>query len=160
MIVPLTLQHDPVPFPVERVSSLLNLCEAVLRRFSRKNLLFSLKGRLATSARLTPPEAQFQDEWYHAFNSLLGHGVAMSSEWSLYGDGRIDFRIVDPAWGIELLRDGDRLTEHCNRFLDKGTYYRWILNGSIKDWIILDCRHSNPQKYRMVPLLLPLRLRS
>lgn len=112
---------------------------------------------MATSARVTAIEAQFQDEWYRAFYSLLGHGVAMSSEWSHCGDGRIDFRIVEPLWGIEFLRDGDRLTEHCNRFGEKGTYYRWISNGFIRDWLILDCRHSNPQKYGKVSSFLILK---
>ena len=111
---------------------------------------------MATSARVMAIEAQFQDEWYRAFYSILGHEVAMSSEWSRCGDGRIDFRIVGPSWGIELLRDGDRLAEHCNRFREKGTYYPWISNGLIKDWLILDCRHSHPQKYGRVSLFLLL----
>lgn len=78
----------------------------------------------------------------------------MSSGWSRCGDGRIDFRIVEPSWGIEFLRDGDRLTEHCNRFLEKGTYHQWILNGLIKDWLILDYRHSRPQKYGRISIIL------
>jgi len=57
---------------------------------------------------------------------------------------------VGPAWGVELLRDGDRLAEYCNRFLEKGSYYQWIANSQIKDWIILDCRHSIPQKYGVI----------
>jgi len=139
----------PLPFPFKEYASLPIFCEAILRKFSRTRLRLSLEGRLGASGRLRPPDAQFQDEWYCAFNSLLGPGHAISSEWSCYGNGRIDFRIVGPAWGIELLRDGDRLAEHCNRFLDKGKYYRWIVNGLIKDWIVLDCRHSDPQKYPM-----------
>ena len=100
------------------------------------------------------PMIRMQDEWYRGFNSLLGHGFAISSEWSQLGNGRIDFRIIGPKWGIELLRDGDRLAEHCNRFLDKGAYHQWIVDGSMKDWIILDCRHSRPQKYRMITSFL------
>lgn len=141
--------RDPKPFPLEKFPTLTELCDAVLRKFSPKNLLLSLDGRLATSARPRPPEAQFQDEWYRAFKSLLGPDVAISSEWSRYGDGSIDFRIVGPAWGIELLRDGNRLAEHCNRFSDKGAYHQCIKNGWIKDWIILDCRHSEPRKYNV-----------
>jgi hypothetical protein len=48
-----------------------------------------------------------------------------------------------------LLRDGDRLADHCSRFTDKGSYHRWIAIGLIKDWIILDCSNSHPQKYSM-----------
>ena len=58
--------------------------------------------------------------------------------------------------GIELLRDGDQLAEHCNGSSTTGAYHRWIANGWIKDWIILDCVHSRPQKYRMIALFLPL----
>src|SRR5436305_12426297 len=101
----------------EKFPSLPIFCEAVLRKFSRSNLRLSHTGRLGASGQVRPPEAQFQDEWYRAFNSLLGHGFAISSEWSQSGDGRIDFRIVGPDWGIELLRAGDRLAERCNRFL-------------------------------------------
>lgn len=141
--------RNPLPFPFKEYPSLPVFCEAVLRKFSRTGLLLSRTKRLGASAQVRPPEAQFQDEWYRAFNSLLGHGHAISSEWSQSRDGRIDFRIVGPAWGIELLRDGDRLAEHCNRFSATGAYYRWIANNWIKDWIILDCRHSRPRKYRV-----------
>lgn len=151
---------EPVAFPFHRFPSLTDLCEAVLRQFSRKNLLSSVPKRPTASTFFRPLEAQFQDEWYRAFFSLVGHGVAISSEWSCAGDGRIDFRIIEPAWGIEILRDGDRLTEHCNRFLDLGAYHRWITKGFIKDWLILDCRHSSPQKYGMTFYTYLLRYRS
>lgn len=63
------------------------------------------------------------------------------------GSGHIDFRITEPKWGIELLRDGDRLTEHCQRFENSGRYWNWVLNGWIRDWIILDCRHTMPKPF-------------
>ena len=46
--------------------------------------------------------------------------------------------------------------EHCNRFLTVEAYHRWIANSWINNWIILDCRHSRPQKYRMIASFLPL----
>lgn len=136
---------NTVAFPIAQFPSITSLCEAVLRRFSRKNILSSVPRSPTTSGR--PPEAQFQDEWYRAFHDVVGHGAGISSEWSRSGDGRIDFWIVNPKWGIELLRDGDRLTEHCQRFSDKGTYSTWISEGLLSEWLILDCRHSRPQKY-------------
>lgn len=148
--------YQPMPFPLDKFPSLTALCEAVLRRFSRKNLLLSLNARQIPSTSLRPPEAQFQDEWYRAFYSLVGHGVGISSEWSHAGDGRIDFRIIEPAWGVELLRDGDRLTQHCDRFRDNGIYHKWILGGLIRDWLILDCRHTHPKKYSMISANLAL----
>jgi hypothetical protein len=141
--------YNPIPFPLDKFPSLSTLCEAVLRKFSRKNLLASVNTSQRPFANSRPPEAQFQDEWYRAFYSVVGHGVAISSEWSRAGDGRIDFRIIDPTWGIELLRDGDRLTEHCDRFRHHGAYHTWITDGLIEDWLILDCRHTPPKKYGM-----------
>ena len=140
----LPTEHYSKPFPIQQFPSPASLCAAVLRNFSRKNLLSS---NLRTSTISRPPEAQFQDEWYRAFYSVVGHGVAISSEWSSDGDGRIDFRVKDPEWGFELLRDGDRLSQHCSRFLPQGSYHRWITQGFLTDWIILDCRHTLPQRY-------------
>lgn len=137
-------EHYSKPFPIQQFPSPASLCAAVLRNFSRKNLLTS---NFSTSTISRPPEAQFQDEWYRAFYTVVGHGVAISSEWSSDGSGRIDFRVKDPAWGFELLRDGDRLSHHCSRFLPQGSYHRWITQGFLTDWIILDCRHSVPKKY-------------
>lgn len=148
--------HEPVPFPRDKFSSLAVLCEAVIRKFSQKNLVSTVRARQTPAAFLRPPEAQFQNEWYRAFHSLLGHGVGISSEWSRGGDGRIDFRITEPAWGVELLRDGDRLGHHCGRFEKNGIYYDWISRGLIKDWLILDCRHTAPKKYSMISANLTL----
>jgi hypothetical protein len=147
---------NPRPFPYQEFPTLHALCEATLRRFSRRNLLACTEGRLALSAQIRPPEAQFQDEFYRALNNLLGSGVAVSSEWSRCGDGRIDFRIVETGWGVKMLRDGDRLSGHCGRFVQGGSYDRWINQGWIKDWIVLDCRHSRPLPYGTIASLLPL----
>lgn len=141
----LTLRH-PMPFPVQTYPTLECLCEAVLRQFSQKSLYSG--GQMTTSARPRPPEALYQDEYYRAFKSVLGNGAAISSEWTQPGDGRIDFMVPGPGWGVELLRDGDRLMDHCERFEDGGAYYQWIISGYMKDWIILDCTQKSPRKYR------------
>lgn len=143
--------HDPKPFPFARFPSITSLCEAVLREFSRKNLCMGSRSVYNKPTLSHPPEAHFQDELYRAFHSLVGHGVGISSEWTRAGDGRIDFRITEPGWGIELLRDGNRLSEHCNRFLPGGAYHRWITEGLLEDWLIIDCRHSSPHPYSMFP---------
>ena len=117
----------------------------MLREFSKKNLLASLRGTFTSR----PLESAFQIEWYRAFTSLVGHGVGLSSEWSHSSDGRIDFRIHDQGWGVEILRDGDRLREHCQQFTSTGRYYDWIQKGLLRDWVILDCRHTTPKRYGM-----------
>jgi len=57
----------------------------------------------------------------------------LSSEWSKDCEGRIDFRIVGTGWGVELLRDGDRLAEHCRRFEPDGQYKNAIQGGELTD---------------------------
>ena len=56
------------------------------------------------------------------------------------------FHIITLGWGFELLRDGDRLLEHCKRFEPQGTYHQSIRQGLLTDWLILDCRRSIPRK--------------
>lgn len=80
---------------------------------------------------MSPPRGSIPRRVISCFNNILGSGITVSSEWSQDKDGQIDFRIIDPAWGIDLLQDGDRLTEHCERFLPGGLYHSWISRGLI-----------------------------
>ncbi|OJJ86739.1 uncharacterized protein ASPGLDRAFT_23893 [Aspergillus glaucus CBS 516.65] len=100
--------RNPKPFPSSEFPSITALCEAVLRHFSQKSLL-----RTHEPSAFSTPEFKFHEEWYRAFNCLVGRGVALSSEWSFAGEGCVDFRIKERGWGIEIVRDGDRLDEHC-----------------------------------------------
>lgn len=132
----------PNHLALARFRSLESLCEEVLRHFSRKNIRASIN---ASSSR--PVESSFQVEFYRAFTCLVGHGAGLSSEWSYTSEGRVDFWVHDLGWGVEILRDGDRLRNHCNRFRRSGQYGDWIKKGVLKDWIIIDCRHTWPKKY-------------
>lgn len=77
----------------------------------------------------------------------------MTSEWTGDKDNHIDFRIDDPRWGIETLRNGNRFSEHCDRFTANGRYTPWIQYGSLQDWLVIDCRTPFPRKYnRFIPL--------
>ena len=44
--------------------------------------------------------------------------------------------------GVELLRNGDRLAEHCGRFSGKGRYKTDL---SLLDYIILDYHQTRPR---------------
>ncbi|PKY00574.1 hypothetical protein P168DRAFT_293437 [Aspergillus campestris IBT 28561] len=136
-----------VSFPIQRYPTIGDLSEAALRRFSLRNL--SSITRVGTGAVVRPVEACYQDEFYRCLHEVLGFSSNVSSEWSGGGNGRIDFRIADLAWGIELLRDGDRLDAHCSRFVDNGSYTRWIEQGELRDWLIIDCRTSPPRPYNV-----------
>jgi hypothetical protein len=133
-----------VDFPGDAFPTLQVLCQAVLEHFSSTKLRHCTEGKLSTAGQLRPPEAQYQDEFYRAFNWVVGRGVPISSEWSRLGDGRVDFWIPQKKWGIEFLRDHSRVTEHCNRFREGGQYHSWIKAGMLKDWIIIDCATSRP----------------
>jgi hypothetical protein len=50
----------------------------------------------------------------------------MSSEWSRAASGRIDIRITKAKWPIKLLRDGDWVTEHCERCSGQGTFHNLV----------------------------------
>jgi len=56
--------------------------------------------------------------------------------------GRVDFYIPVKKWGVELLRDGDRLENHSSRFTGTGAYAKM----EFEDYIILDFRTTSPQK--------------
>lgn len=46
--------------------------------------------------------------------------------------------------GVELLRDHDRVAEHCNRFKEGGRYHSWIRDCTLVDWVVIDCATSLP----------------
>lgn len=93
----------------------------------------------------------FEAAWFHSkmnstnpWNQVLDTGI--SSEYTISGNGPMDFFAMSPRWGIELVRDSDRLVQHLDRFKRNGAYYTDIISGIMKDWIILDFRHSFPKK--------------
>lgn len=134
-------------FPRNAYPNISSLCLKVLRAFSKEMLLKTKNSqRLGPSGRLQPPEDFFQIEFYRCFWNETDSAVGISSEWSGTSGGRIDFLVPSACWGFELLRDGDRIEEHCSRFEPGGAYHPWIQDGRIKDWLILDCRHSMPRK--------------
>lgn len=139
------LMGPSAPFPYHRSPSIESLAEAVLRGFSLRNLASA--ARLGTGVAARPVEAYYQDEFYRSLQQVLGFSARIVSEWTGDKDNRIDIRIDDPRWGIELLCDGNRLGEHCDRFVGNGRYTPWIQNGSLQDWLVIDCRTSFPRKY-------------
>jgi hypothetical protein len=137
---------DPKPFPINKFPTLPELCNEVFKHFSKKSLLLNSAERVGSAAVLRPVEAQYRDEFYRVFNSLLGNSVGISSEWARGRGGRIDFRILGPKWAVEFLVDGTMTTlnEHYGRFQRDGQYYWWISEGFIRDWLVIDCRCSRP----------------
>jgi hypothetical protein len=142
---------NPKPFPIDEFPTLPELCKEVFKHFSKSSILLNSAGRATV-------EAQYQDEFYRVFKTLLGNSVGISSEWARGTGGRIDFRILGPKWGVEFLVDGTRtkLSEHYGRFQPDGQYYWWISQGFIRDWLIIDCRCSKPGRTSKFTSLLHL----
>ena len=96
-----------------------------------------------------PPEAQYQDEYYRALLSVTCGNVRISPEFaSARGAkvaGRIDFFIPGVKWGIEITREGDRLNNHASRFKASGAYNKWLKDGDMTDYVLLDCRTTIPK---------------
>ena len=93
------------------------------------------------AANTLPLEDQYQKEFYRClFNILEGH-VVTSPEFVVKAGtegGTIDFLVARKKWGLELLRDRDRLVGHMERFQPGGQYFSMIQSGDMERYIVLD----------------------
>jgi hypothetical protein len=113
---------------------LLDFAMDVIRRFSR-NILSTERQIVGTSTLQRPPEAQYQDEFYRCCHENSNGSLITFPEFG-NASGKVDFYIPRNRWGVELLRDGDRLEEHSSRFTGTGAYAKM----NFDDYIILDFR--------------------
>lgn len=161
------------PFPTQTYPTIQRLVLSILRKFSPRNLSsrflqntqtqsFAQTRRqtLGPGGLIRNVESVYQDEFYRAAADVLGYAMDVISEWSPSGSGRIDFCFGRMKWGVELLRDGKDLNEHCCRFIPGGIYHPWIDTHLMDDWLILDCRTTAPtrrySKYLAILLLLSI----
>jgi len=123
-----------------RFNSLFELCFETIKKFKPSQLRLPLRRVASTSTE--PPEAQYQDEFYHSLLAATSGNVRISPEYaSAQGArvaGRIDFFIPIVKWGVELTRNGNRLLEHVARFTDSGAYGAWLKSADMNDYILLD----------------------
>lgn len=142
--VEFSIGKKALPLP-NRFNSLQQLCQEVFSNFSAMNLRHSTSGKkISRASKPAPVESQYQDEFYGAFNRVVGRGVPIASEWSRTIDGRVDFYIAEKRWAIELLRDHSNIGEHVSRFKVGGRYYPWLQEHMVEDWIIIDCATTLP----------------
>ena len=133
-------------FPTNKFDSLEHFCLTSLRNF-KQIVLRNTDPRLGSGGLRKTVEAQHQSEFYRSCYEILGNTIFLLSEYSAVGlRGRIDFYIPSAKWGIELVRDGDRLQQHIDRFLFGGFYYEWIERGDLEAYILIDFRTSKPPK--------------
>ena len=119
--------------------SLLQLVIAVIKGFTPR---FLRKRRIGPGCIQSQPDAQYQDEFYRSCHALWKGSLTTFPE-SGTKNGRVDFYIPSKQWGVELLHEGDRLKQHSCRFSGSGAYGNDLM---LSDFIILDCRTSQPRR--------------
>jgi hypothetical protein len=110
---------------IPNFDSILHLSLMVISAFKPSQLNLPIR-RIGTQSTDTPPEAQYQDEFYRSL-FLITHGnVRISPEFASAKKaqvlGRIYFFIPSVKWGIEITQDGNRLKGHNSRFEATGAY--------------------------------------
>lgn len=124
-------QNPAIPI---QAPNLLEFVIQVIERSSPLNLLHPLI--VGPYYFQTLLDAQYRDEFYRCCYDLTSGSLATLSEFGT-ADGRVDFYVPSKKWGIELLRDGQLLEEHSNRFSSTGQYGMTL---DINEYIILDFR--------------------
>lgn len=115
-------------------------------KFIKPNKLSLPPKKLGTIAN-APPEDWYCKEFYRASDKILQGGVLWSPE---YGNGRIkqggslDFYLAAKKWGLEFIREGDRIRSHYKRFQPGGNYHKWISDGHLLAWVLIDFRTTIP----------------
>ncbi|KAF8213633.1 hypothetical protein K438DRAFT_1956999 [Mycena galopus ATCC 62051] len=125
--------------------TLLDFICPIIDTFSSNGLLQPTQHTTGPHSLPSIPEAQWQDLFYTGVYKVTGgRGIWISPEYGTgktpNATGRIDFFVSAKKWGIELLREGDRIADHLARFAEGGAYDNWIQNGEITDYIVLDFR--------------------
>jgi hypothetical protein len=99
------------------------------------------------TSQCAPPEDWYRKEFYRASDNVLDGGILWSPEFGSGGvkkGGLLDFYLAAKKWGLEFTREGDRLRPHYARFQDGGNYRRWIVDGVLLDWVLIDFRTTEP----------------
>ncbi|RAH87262.1 hypothetical protein BO86DRAFT_423776 [Aspergillus japonicus CBS 114.51] len=128
-------------------SSPLEMAIDAIRKFDP----CQLSGRLRTlNGDSVPIEDQYQKEFYRClFPLLLEYQIKMAPEYLIktgVRSGRIDFLIEQKKWGLELLRNSDRIRQYMQRFEEDGQYFTMIKKRLIEDYVVLNSTRNAPQK--------------
>ncbi|OJJ96249.1 hypothetical protein ASPACDRAFT_47019 [Aspergillus aculeatus ATCC 16872] len=97
-----------------------------------------------------PIEDQYQQEFYRClFPLLIERHITVAPEYLIktgIRSGRIDFLVPQKQWGVELLRSGDRIQQHMQRFKTKGPYFPLLREKLIQEYIVLNFTRTPPRK--------------
>ncbi|CAG8829861.1 34224_t:CDS:1, partial [Racocetra persica] len=121
------------------VKTFTAICNTQSGKILRETLGFGIDGNLL--------EQTWQKEFYRVGTQVLGRIYFLSCDiGAVFGcDGQIDFYVDGLDWAIELLRDGEHMTEHSNRFKLTGEYKEIVKYA--KSVAIIDIR-SESKKVR------------
>ncbi|CAB4476615.1 unnamed protein product [Rhizophagus irregularis] len=89
-------------------------------------------------------ERTWQMEWFRTAKTVIPENASVSSDvgGSFGSVGFLDFYVDNGhCWGVELIREGEKLKEHAKRFESDGIYAEIPL----KQWAILDFRRNTKQ---------------
>ena len=134
----------------------IKLAIAAIRDFRPRQLSDAPR---SLAGNTSPLEDQYQKEFYRCLFTLLDGHVVTSPEYIIKKGakgGTIDFLVARKKWGLELLRERDRLVEHMKMFEPSGQYFSVIESGDMEQYIVLDFTHTQPTKPRPGNTLLPL----
>jgi len=124
-------------------TSLDGLIEEATKKLSAHRLRHT-----ASKSDKCPKEAVFQHLFHEAIRSLLPLSYRIIPEYGTMAvidgvpkTGELDFYIINgKKWALELLRDGQKISQHLNRI--PGNYQ----NVEANQWLMVDCRvEKEPQ---------------
>ncbi len=135
-------------FPAGRFEPLGDFCKKALREFSPRFLQHVADGRrISPVGDPLPLEASYQQEFMRAVSEALGIRSGVLCEWTATTHGCVDFCIPKMCWAVELLREGSQasISQHTARFTSRdGQYKKWVDDGTIREWLVVDCRTDIP----------------
>jgi len=137
------LWDTPGTIPSIQLNSILQFALKVIARFSPRSL--SAERRIGPGCIQKPPEAQYQEEFYRSCHAFSDGSLRTLPEYGT-AEGRVDFYVPSKKWGVELLRDGNRLEQHSSRFSESGAYERTL---PLSDYILLDFRKTRPKRQHL-----------
>jgi hypothetical protein len=122
-----------------------DLCFAALEQFSPKRLKAQERRTSLVAVGAPRPEAQFCYELYRCLHEVTGGNCSIQCQFSYTVAGKLDFFLKGKQWGVEVLRNGDRVKAQCDRFRQDGKYGKW---GIVTEHVLLDFRSTPPKKGR------------
>jgi len=137
-----TAKRDALPTELEGSKpEMRDVVRLLVRSMDPKQLGFGLS--LGTDGK--PLEYLYENEMYRGALRMIPsqYGVQCQVGKTFRSRGMVDLFINDKfRFAIELLREGDRMKEHRDRFQPRGQYGFLVQKGIFKQWAVIDFRDA------------------